>query len=212
MAGRPSKIDPNRADRIVALLRTGCTIANAAQAGGIDEGTFYRWMNRGAEHRAPAAFRDFREQVLRARAEAEASAVAEVRKGARGGDVLERRTITHRDGRVETVERLQPADWRASAWFLERSRAKDWGRRTLVELTGQDGGPVEVVTSARDALNDALTLIADRIAAAQQVAVDHAARVQDVESVEKPGDALTDHRAETSPAVELAQILTERGQ
>jgi hypothetical protein len=213
MTGRPTKLDDTRAARIVELVRAGCTVANAAEAGNIDEGTFYRWMQRGAEHRAPAAFRRFREDVLRARAEAEAEAVVQVRRGARGGAVVERRTIEHKDGRTETIERLQPPDWKADAWFLERSRPKSWGRRTLVEVSGVDGGdiPVAVTTTARDALGDALDLIARRVQAARQVGDEHAARALDVDSVEKAGDALPDHRPETSPSDELAQILTERG-
>lgn len=200
--GRSAKLTDERSTRIVDLVRTGCTVKNAAESSGIDEGTFYRWMARGAEHRAPAMYRKFREDVLRARAEAEARAVAEIRRGARGGTVIERRTITRRDGTVEQVERLAPPDWKADAWFLERSRPKDWGRRTLVEVSGVDGAdiPLAVTHTARDALGDALNLIEERIRAAQQVALDHAAAAQDVESVDKTAEAL-------SPAEQVRRAL-----
>lgn len=205
---RPTKLDPERAARIVELVRAGCTVANAAEAGNIDEGTFYRWMQRGAEHRATPAFRRFREDVLRARAEAEAEAVVQVRRGARGGAVVERRTIEHKDGRTETIEKLQPPDWKADAWFLERSRPKSWGRRTLVEVSGVDGGdiPVAVTTTARDALGEALDLIARRVQAARQIGDEHAARAIDVESVDRAGDAVDN----PSPTDALAGLLAER--
>jgi hypothetical protein len=34
--------------------------------------------------------------------------------------------------------------WQASAWWLERSFPKRWGRSDRVEHTGADGGPLEV--------------------------------------------------------------------
>lgn len=43
-------------------------------------------------------------------------------------------------------------DWKASAWYLERTQHQEFGRKTSVAHTGPDGGPVEVATVSDDAL------------------------------------------------------------
>ena len=65
----------------------------------------------------PEAFREFREAVERARAEAVARNVALVQKAA-------------------------DDSWQAAAWWLERSRPDQYGRRT--NLAGASGGAIEV--------------------------------------------------------------------
>jgi len=36
--------------------------------------------------------------------------------------------------------------WQAAAWWLERSHHERWGRREKQELTGTDGGPIQIQT------------------------------------------------------------------
>lgn len=61
---------------------------------------------------------DFSEAVEKAEAEAEALHVANIR--------------TH-----------SADNWQASAWWLERRRHGDYRRREKVEVTGEDGKPIE---------------------------------------------------------------------
>jgi hypothetical protein len=107
-----------RADRIVALIRLGNYQATAARAAGVDQSTFYRWLEKGQEGRT-REYREFSEAVDRARAEAESHAVLMVRTG-------------------------MAEDWRAAMTFLERAFPKRWGRREAIEVSGPDGGVIEV--------------------------------------------------------------------
>jgi len=77
-AGRPTELTPEVHAKIARHIRAGAFDWVAACACGISSATFYRWMQWGAEGRAE--FREFREDVLTARAEARVVAEIEVRK------------------------------------------------------------------------------------------------------------------------------------
>jgi hypothetical protein len=61
---------------------------------------------------------DFADAIKKAESEAERKHVANIVKAADGGN------------------------WTASAWWLERRRSDDWGRRDRLEHTGAEGGPI----------------------------------------------------------------------
>ena len=129
-----SKLTPERQGRIVEALTNGNYMETAARYAGITPQCLYNWINRGGEERqritdgakpkpAEAPYVDFVEAVEKARSQAEMRNVALIQKAAMDGT------------------------WQASAWFLERSYPKRWGRSDRVEHTGADGGPVEVSVS-----------------------------------------------------------------
>ena len=137
--GRPPKVlDADRVNRLVAALRMGAYMDAAARHAGIGESTLYRWLDRG---RAEATrvedgadpsddetpYRELWESVEKARAEAEVRHVGIIATAAQNGT------------------------WQAAAWWLERTRPQKFGRRLATEVSGPDGGPVEVEVSA-DAL------------------------------------------------------------
>ncbi len=68
---RPTKLSPAVQERIVALLKSGNRRGVAARAAGVAEPTFFRWMSDTRPQ-----FREFRESVERAEAEAEVAVVA----------------------------------------------------------------------------------------------------------------------------------------
>lgn len=93
------------------LVREGNYPETAAVSLGVDRATYYRWMERGEKCvKGDEVFRDFRDALTRARATAEAKALARVSKGfadkARG------------------PERAQ--------WYLERVAPNRFGRRDKV--------------------------------------------------------------------------------
>ncbi len=110
--GRPTKLDDDRAKRIVDALAIGATIRQACDAAGIDAATYHRWIERGnSGDPDDDAYRDFRDAATRARTQAELRMVGVVQAAAASGK-----------------------DWRAAAWYLERRRPDEWGRRDTVDL------------------------------------------------------------------------------
>jgi len=125
MTGRPTDLTPDTQSRIVEALRAGNYIDAACAYAGIGTTTYYRWMQRAQDPTAPDIYRDFRDAVERARAEAEIRNVGLIQRAASDGT------------------------WQAAAWFLERSHPRKWGRHDRHEVTGPDGGPVELAVDAQ---------------------------------------------------------------
>lgn len=123
--GRPSKLTPERAEKIIELIKVGNYIDVACAASGVNQHTFYRWLRIGRdltdqwgedpdewptedwsehEHRCVT----FYLQIKQANAEAEAFAVASVRK-------------------------QFGSQWAAAMTFLERRFPDRWKRREALE-------------------------------------------------------------------------------
>lgn len=119
---RPTKLTQELTDRIVLAIRAGNYSKVAAEMAGIGETTFYRWLELGAKDDAKKEYREFRESIKRAEAEAEVRSVALIRQAADGGT------------------------WQAAAWYLERKHGDRWGRNDKIrqEVTGANGAPVAI--------------------------------------------------------------------
>ncbi len=115
---RKKKLTPSVQKTIVQLIRGGNFKGVSARAAGITEGTMYRWLQEGEEAQSGAKF-DFVAAVR------EAEALAEARN-------------------VALVVRHANTTWQAAAWWLERSHHERWGRKEKQELTGADGGPIQI--------------------------------------------------------------------
>jgi hypothetical protein len=71
-------------------------------------------------------FQEFSEAVKKARAEAEGAHIRNIRRASDNGV------------------------WQASAWWLERSFPKKWGKRSSLELSGEGGEPIKFQISYGD--------------------------------------------------------------
>jgi hypothetical protein len=128
-------------------LKLGYYQEDAAIMAGISASTYYEWMKKGELERValeegekaltlpdtslPASedgtpeielvypFMEFSEAVKKARAEAEGAHIRNIRKAADNGV------------------------WQASAWFLERSHPKKWGKRSQLDLVAENDEPVQ---------------------------------------------------------------------
>jgi transposase-like protein len=136
-AGRNTKLTSGLQSELLAMLTTGAYIEHACKAVGLHPATYYNWINLGQEYandlelgktpnKKSRVFFEFFEAVERARA----------------------RTATRVVG---LVMRAAEKDWRAGAFWLERSFPKEWGRQRL-EVSGPDGEPIEVESSSSNVL------------------------------------------------------------
>lgn len=136
--GRPTKLTPEVQERIVQALRAGNYQETAATYANITAKTFYEWMKRGeSDDESERIYRDFREAVEKAKADAEVRDVALIDKAATDGS------------------------WQAAAWKLERKFPQRWGRVHRTEISGPDGAPVKVEVDAKRALMAKLGLLDD---------------------------------------------------
>lgn len=117
--GRKSLLhDKARIDRLVDALLAANTIRNACDLSAIGETTFHRWMQKGENAPEGSPLREFRGRIKRAMAEAQ-----------------------HRN--VLIIQKAAATNWQAAAWFLERTRPDEWGRKSRLALSGDpEGSPI----------------------------------------------------------------------
>ena len=60
---------------------------------------------------------------------------------------------------VEVIRSASQTQWQAAAWYLERTASDRWGRVQRTEITGADGGAIEINA---DALNRKLEALLDK--------------------------------------------------
>jgi len=137
MAGRPTKLSKEIADAIIENLRLGNYQEHAAQAVGINKGSFYNWMERGKNEQdrinhglepleEETIFMEFFNSVEKAKAEAVSRNVAIIQKSAHHGT------------------------WQAAAWWLERTQQTVFGRKQQLEHTGAEGQPIRLEVSTQE--------------------------------------------------------------
>jgi len=150
--GRKTKLTPEIQETICNWLKLGYYQEDAAIMAGIAPSTYYDWLKKGAEEDSrqdeikalgdensplPAiiegsdielvyVFSEFSEAVARARAEAEGAHIKNIRRAADNGT------------------------WQASAWFLERSFPKKWGKRSTLDIDAQGDEPIKFQISYGD--------------------------------------------------------------
>jgi len=131
--GAPTIFTPELGAEVAKLIAAGNYIEVAAVAAGLARTTFYKWLRQGVrELKAGKAteLAEFAHAIKRAEARAEARDVVTIGSAAR-------------------------RQWQAAAWRLERKYPKRWARTERHEVSGRDGGPVDM-RAVRDysALNE----------------------------------------------------------
>ena len=103
--GRPTKLTPETQQLIIQSLSVGATHRLACQYAGIDEDTFYTWMDKG--HKGHAPYAEFAEQVKKTEGRAATGWLAKIEAAANEGN------------------------WQAAAWKLERRYPNEYGRQII---------------------------------------------------------------------------------
>lgn len=109
--GRPSKLTPERQQKLAEIIAAGNYYVTACRAVGVSYGNFREWMKRG-EAEEDGKYRNFYDAMTRAEAEAEARAVA-------------------------LWQKAMPEDWRSVQMYLERRYPDRWGKQEKLKADVQ---------------------------------------------------------------------------
>ncbi len=123
--GRPTKLTPAVQRKLCKALADGNTRTDAARIAGIGLTTFKVWMIRGKKHKT-GIFRAFRAAIKEAESKASSSMVGKIRKAAN-------------------------EQWQAAAWWLERRRPEDFGRKATQVI---EGGKKPITVDIKDMTSD----------------------------------------------------------
>lgn len=105
-----SNLTPEVQKAICAGIRNGMPVEHVMDYVGLTDDTFYRWMRQGkSDHSEDRQYIAFRKAVKKARA-------ANIRR------------------HIKNIIRHSGDTWQASAWFLERRDAKNFGKKETEEL------------------------------------------------------------------------------
>lgn len=128
---RPVKLNEEIQKKVVDAVRAGNYLETAAAYSGLDVSTVRRWVKRGEreiqrlESKGAKSKASEKKYIEFCTAIKKASAESEMR------DVL-------------VIGNAAKEAWQAAAWRLERKYPDRWGRKDKHEVTGKDGGPIEV--------------------------------------------------------------------
>ncbi|MEU4229405.1 hypothetical protein AB0F17_34355 [Nonomuraea sp. NPDC026600] len=147
-AGRPTKLTPEIAEALCEARQKGHSITGAAALCGVGKSTLMRWLADGEPDAAPGEFRDFRDRFTRAGARAIGSLINAAFEDALGGVVVKTVERTLPDGSSVREEQVTPPNGKVALEIASRLAPEDWRQVKAVELTGADGGPVEVAHQA----------------------------------------------------------------
>ena len=119
-----AKISKELTDKLCEYITKGASLAVACGALGINPTTVYRWMHIGLND-DPTITPDpiyvaFAHTILEAQAQQECTTLQHVlQAGTPSLDSVE--TITKPDGTVIERKKYKQGDWKANAWFLEKT-------------------------------------------------------------------------------------------
>lgn len=186
---RPTAQDltPELIEAVADAYRTGLTMKLVAGLVGIHERTLGRWLQAGndeitRQHETPTEpprndprLSAFVELALAVK-EADSKFVQEqlliIRRAAVEGKQV--KTVTRMNSKtgVTTTERTETVGglWTAAAWLTERRHTQDYGRQTKMEISGPDGGPIQVDDSAEARISEKLEAYYQGVADGREIA------------------------------------------
>jgi transposase-like protein len=132
------KYDPTRhPDTITALARLGLTDAQIAHDLGISTKTLYQWKKK---------YVAVGEALREGKSHADGQVMLAHYKRATGYTYIEKKTTIFPDGsrRVETTEKHIPADPTMISMWERLRMPKYWQDTQKMEVTGAEGGPLQV--------------------------------------------------------------------
>ena len=140
--GRPTKLTPAVASRIVDGIALGLSYRDAATAGGVHEKTLELWRKRGArEPNSNSIYARFIGQIDRAAEKTAIEYLEAIRRSIMESPVRVREHIKKDEsGNVILTEihrETLPPDIKGAMWWLERRFPEQFGRHDQMEHTGK---------------------------------------------------------------------------
>ena len=108
-----TKFNPETCHKIIQAIKQGNYQKTAAALAGIDESTYYRWVERGKEAKS-GKYCEFYKSIKKAEEFAKAYYLQQIREAAES-----------------------KKHWQAAAWYLERKHPTEWGRQQTIEIDGK---------------------------------------------------------------------------
>lgn len=144
--GRKTIYEPSRHPKIaMALARDGYIDIEIAKLIGISRKVFYEWCKR---------YPKFRDALKKGKLEIDLEVEDSLLKRALGFQYEETEIINHKTmvdgqeitvpGRIKKTKKLIPPDVTACIFWLKNRMKDKWRDVQQKELTGKDGGPIEV--------------------------------------------------------------------
>lgn len=130
--GRPLKITPEIQADLIKMLSAGNYLETAAAYCGISTDTVRGWVKRG-EQEAQRLKADSTAWPIKSETEFMELAIA-IRQAQATSEIRD----------VMLIGNAARDQWQAAAWRLERRYPDKWGKKERHELTGADGGPVQI--------------------------------------------------------------------
>jgi len=126
--GRRPKLTEETIETAAKLIRAGNYQKVVAQYLGVDESTWYRWLQKGEKAKNKRSiYYKFYKAIKKAEAEAHARNVAVIQQAAQ-------------------------VQWQAAAWWLERKYPDLWGRKDKlgIGIEDEEGLKIEIVQVRAD--------------------------------------------------------------
>ncbi|MGA7618079.1 hypothetical protein [Candidatus Binatus sp.] len=159
--GQPTKLTPEISKRICDAIKAGATIEVAAQAVRLSKRVLYLWKALG-EQQTSGKYFQFLQDIKTAAAEEEIAGVAEIYAASRPG-LIERVSVTTKEGVTTTREKFSRGDWTARAWIMERRHRRRWGRDWTVDLDKENDSTVDANAERQRELEELRLLSPEQI-------------------------------------------------
>lgn len=139
--GRPSKYDPDRHSLWAeGLAKLGKTEDEIAAAFGISRSTLHEWKKAHPELSVALKI---------GKSEADTTVERSLFKRAIGYEYEEVKIVNDGERTEKTIKQVAP-DTTAQIFWLKNRKPDEWRDKVHQEITGKDGGPVEIVRSMTD--------------------------------------------------------------
>jgi hypothetical protein len=195
--GRPTALTDRTETVIIGAIRSGNHINTACHLAGVTTTSFYRWMAKADAldlaietgqpyDRDDLRFREFRDSVLRARAEAAETMIDVVHRAAVGGQLISEEPaldgsgnpIRDDNGSVIMKRQWTQPDGRLALSYLKVAQPGEWsGAPSRLEVSGPGGAALGAAGGDEptgDEVNRLATRLQQAVAARKQEAIEAA--------------------------------------